>query len=342
MLGQAETPPDKPLQFLKISKNQALVETLDLTASTLSTHLKAFTAARVGEHELFASLYKTRGIQVSKKVSVMGDNGSVEDLDPFEQEELILKSLSEKLGIYSWSADKAIYIVPSGDLFFIPWGGLDIKVPVVVLPTGGWIVRGKGSKHLMSKAVLVGDPDFAGDLDQLSGARKEAKKIALQYDSQPLIGKEATKPALRLAVSRGVDMLHLATHAYYDAGNPLQSALFLSGIEKATSLTAKEIFSNPLPAHLVVLSACETGMGQVIAGDDLLGLSRSFYLGGTSALLSSLWPVEDRATQLFMERFHKNAKSGSFGSAWLKARDAVKASGFPPSSYGAFTLGGSF
>jgi tetratricopeptide (TPR) repeat protein len=327
---------DKPLQFLKISNTSAQLETVNLTTKQLRTHIDAFTAARIGEEELFATLYKKRGVKVVNKAV-----GSIADLEPIEQEELILKSLGQKLGVEGWSASKAVYIVPSGDLFFIPWGGLNIKVPVVVLPTGGWILRVKNQLKAMQQAVLVGDPTFGGTLSQLSGAKKEARLIAQQYGSQALIGKGATKPALRSAVSSGVDMLHLATHAYYDSNYPLESALFLSNGKKATSLTAKEIFLRPLPAQLVVLSACETGMGQVIAGDDLLGLSRSFYLGGTSALLSSLWPVEDRATLLFMEHFHKQAKNGDFGFAWLGARDAVKNAGYPPSSYGAFNLGGS-
>ncbi|MBF0445060.1 MAG: CHAT domain-containing protein [Magnetococcales bacterium] len=329
---------DKPLQFLKISSTNAELEEIDLTAEQLRTHLDAFTAARIGEEDVFATLYQKRGIKVVKKTA----EESVADLEPFEQEELILKSLSQKLGVEDWSASKAVYIVPGGDLFFVPWGGLNIKVPVVVLPTGGWILRVKNQLKAMQQAVLVGDPAFGGVLSQLSGAKKEAQQIAQQYGSQPLIGKDATKSALRLAVGGGVDMLHLATHAYYDSNRPLQSALFLSNGTKATALTAKEIFLHPLSAQLVVLSACETGMGQVIAGDDLLGLSRSFYLGGTSTLLSSLWPVEDRATLLFMEHFHKQAKNGDFGNAWLSARDAVKKAGYPPSSYGAFNLGGSF
>ncbi|MBF0194756.1 MAG: CHAT domain-containing protein, partial [Magnetococcales bacterium] len=328
----------KPLQFLKITDNKVELETINLTAKQLRTHLDAFTAARIGEEELFASLYQKRGVKIVKKNS----DEPVAELEPFEQEELILKSLGQKLGVEDWNASRAVYIVPSGDLFFIPWGGLNIKVPVVVLPTGGWLLRVKNQQAAMQQAVLVGDPAFGGSLTQLSGAKKEAKQIAKQYSSQPLIGKAATKPALRKAVNTGVDMLHLATHAYYDSNRPLQSALFLSNGKDATPLTAKDIFSNPLPAQLVVLSACETGMGQVIAGNDLLGLNRSFYLGGTTALLSSLWPVEDRATLLFMEHFHKHAKNGSFGPAWLEARNVVKNAGYPPSSYGAFNLGGSF
>jgi hypothetical protein len=55
-----------------------------------------------------------------------------------------------------------------------------------------------------------------------------------------------------------------------------------------------------------------------------------------------LWPVEDKATRLFMETFHKESLNGNYGFAWLRARDELKQKGYPPSSYGAFVLGGSF
>ncbi len=82
-------------------------------------------------------------------------------------------------------------------------------------------------------------------------------------------------------------------------------------------------------------------MGTAVAGDDFLGLARSFYLGGTLAVLNSLWPVLDQPPRLFMEEFHRHAASGDYGEAWLSARNLLKSEGFPPSIYGAFVLGGS-
>ena len=81
-------------------------------------------------------------------------------------------------------------------------------------------------------------------------------------------------------------------------------------------------------------------MGDVAAGDDFLGLPRSFYLGGAVAVLSSLWPVSDAGTRRFMESFHRALQVGDYGQAWLAARDETAAAGFPPSVYGAFVLGG--
>jgi CHAT domain-containing protein len=90
----------------------------------------------------------------------------------------------------------------------------------------------------------------------------------------------------------------------------------------------------------VILSACETGIGKVDAGDDYLGLPRSFFLGGADAVLSSLWPVDDEGTRQFMERFHADRAKGSLARAWLAARNQLRAAGQPPWVYGAFMLSG--
>ena len=120
----------------------------------------------------------------------------------------------------------------------------------------------------------------------------------------------------------------------------MNSAIFLSSPTGTYKLDAARLFEHPLPVGLVVLSACESGGGTAEAGDDFLGLARSFYLGGAAAMINSLWPVYDRPTQSYMVTFHKQAKSGDYGKAWIAARDMLKAQGFPPSIYGAFVLGG--
>jgi CHAT domain-containing protein len=201
--------------------------------------------------------------------------------------------------------------------------------------------RAAGAGQKTIHAGVVGDPDFGGLLPQLPGAREEALNVAQEYGAEPLIGRQVTESALRRSVGNGVDVLHLATHALYDPHFPLHSALILTDGGKPVPLTAERLFEKPLSSRLVILSACETGRGQVVAGDDILGLVRSFYLGGTQTILSSLWPVDDVATQQFMEIFHTQSREGNFGDAWLAARDFLRNRGYAPSVYGAFILGGS-
>lgn len=253
----------------------------------------------------------------------------------------VLERLGTALNLSTWPAASEVFFVPSGASHFIPWGALSIDFPVATLPTGGWIARSPLAVSGKTRAAIVGDPEFGGLLPPLPGAREEARTISAIYGAPALLGSAATEKSLRQSVGHGVDVLHLATHALFDPVYPMQSALIMSSGRQAVPLTAEQLFAQPLTARLVILSACETGMGQVISGDELLGLARSFYLGGASSVLSSLWPVDDEASRLFMEHFHRSSRSGNYGRAWLEARNTLRNKGYAPSAYGAFVLGGS-
>jgi len=298
------------IRLLSITKEKVVLKELSITEKEMATLIKKF------------------------MVTVRSNN--------IERQKTVLNDMLLALAVPDWLQSEAVYVVPSGNLHFIPWGALEIGFPVAVLPTGGWVSRVSVEKFNNPTAAIVGDPEFGGLFPQLPGAREETIAVAKNYGSSPLTGKKATEQELRKQVGQGVDVLHLATHALYDPIAPLQSSLLLTDGKNAVPLTAEALFRHPLKASVVVLSACETGMGEVIAGDDLLGLTRSFYLGGSRVVVSSLWPVEDKATRLFMEIFHKESLNGNYGLAWLRARDELKQKGYPPSSYGAFVLGGSF
>jgi hypothetical protein len=249
----------------------------------------------------------------------------------------LAQQLATALRIAEWKGAKGVWVVPAGAMHFVPWGALPLAAPVVVLPTGGWLER-PSAISVAESAVVVGDPDFSGRLEQLPGAREEAAEVARRLGVKPLLGEAATEAGLREAVGRRSGILHLATHGLFDPLRPLRSAIVLAG---PSMLTAERLFEAPLPASLVVLSACDTGVGRAVAGDDYLGLVRSLYLGGARAVVSSLWPVDDEGTRLFMVTFHEAARRGDLGSAWAAARDHLIAGGWPPSAYGAFVLGGS-
>ena len=255
-------------------------------------------------------------------------------------QEQAVRALAEALKFGAWAGLAATFVVPSGPLFFIPWGAFDTPAPVVVLPTGGWIHRRQVATVNGTTASIVGDPAFGGDMIQLPGARLEAETLARLYDTTALTGNAATEAALRRDIGDGVTILHLATRGQLDARLPLQSAVFLSNGHGADRFTAAEIFARPLAARLVVLSGAETGIGQVAPDDGYLGLARSFYLGGARAVITSLWPVSDEGTRIYMQEFHRYARFGDFGYAWLEARTAARQHGLPPSVYGAFVLGG--
>lgn len=119
--------------------------------------------------------------------------------------------------------------------------------------------------------------------------------------------------------------LHFATHGYLDSERPELSALVLSlvdekGIEQSGFLYAHEIYNLKLPAEVVVLSACETGLGKEIRGEGLVGLTRGFMYAGAPRVVVSLWSVNDKATAELMGSFYRHMLSeGMRPAAALRA-----------------------
>jgi CHAT domain-containing protein/tetratricopeptide (TPR) repeat protein len=97
------------------------------------------------------------------------------------------------------------------------------------------------------------------------------------------------------------DVLHLATHGLFRPDNSFFSALKLAD----GWLDVREIYRLPLTARLVVLSACESGVGQIRAGDEVVGLARGFLAAGAQSLIASLWNVHDKSAAHFMEFFYR-------------------------------------
>src|SRR5207253_2026523 len=95
--------------------------------------------------------------------------------------------------------------------------------------------------------------------------------------------------------------VHFATHGLLDSERPGLSSLVLSMVDEKGQpqngfLRANDIYNLKLPAELVVLSACQTGLGKDIKGEGLVGLTRGFMYAGAARVVVSLWNVNDKAT----------------------------------------------
>jgi CHAT domain-containing protein len=119
--------------------------------------------------------------------------------------------------------------------------------------------------------------------------------------------------------------LHFATHGFLDSERPGLSSLVLSmvdpqGAQQDGFLRANDIYNLKLPAELVVLSACQTGLGKDIKGEGLVGLTRGFMYAGAARVVVSLWSVNDKATSDLMTKFYeKMLKRGERPAAALRA-----------------------
>ena len=132
-------------------------------------------------------------------------------------------------------------------------------------------------------------------------------------------------------------MVHLACHAQFRSDNPMFSALHLhDGV-----LTVEQAESLSLRRGIVVLSACETGLAEHGAGDEMVGLVRAFMVAGAARVLASLWPVDDAVTAAFMASFYGALRAGQSPALALRAAQVDVMREHPhPFYWAAFTLHG--
>jgi tetratricopeptide (TPR) repeat protein len=175
---------------------------------------------------------------------------------------------------------------------------------------------------------LAEDSARAASIPRLPYTRQEADRIlAVARASTNLAALDfkanrATATSAELSRYRYV---HFATHGLLDSERPGLSALALSLVDEKGKpqdgfLRAHEIYNLNLPAELVTLSACRTGLGKETKGEGLVGLTRGFMYAGAARIVVSLWNVNDKATSELMERFYrKMLKEGRRPAAALRS-----------------------
>jgi len=209
-----------------------------------------------------------------------------------------------------------LVLVPHVELQYLPFAALlDTagrflvqRYELALTPSASvWIALGDRPAGSLGAGLAA----FAPQPAALPGSGQEVAAIRrlAGADAQVLTGSAATESAFRrLAPSRRV--LHLATYGILNKQNPLFSFVQLApDAAEDGRLEVHEVFGLHLAADLVVLSACQTGLGSgaladVPAGDDWVGLTRAFLHAGARRVMATLWPVDDWATAALMERFY--------------------------------------
>jgi CHAT domain-containing protein len=128
-----------------------------------------------------------------------------------------------------------------------------------------------------------------------------------------LIGPAATESAFKRADLAEYRIIHLAVHGFVSTEDPNQSALVLLSDPAAGEdgfLHASEIVQLHLNADLVILSACDTGVGLVEGEEGIAALSRAFLLAGAKAVISTLWPINDAYSLVVMKHLYRHLAAG--------------------------------
>jgi CHAT domain-containing protein len=159
--------------------------------------------------------------------------------------------------------------------------------------------------------LAFGDPAYGRpDLPALPYSREEVAGIAALFarnQSSVYLGARATHASVKAEALDGYRYIHFATHGILDEAHPSRSGLALTAAAQDDGvLKVDEITGLRIHAEVVTLSACNTGLGELVSGEGMLGLVRSFLYAGAANVAVSLWNVNDDATARLMNSFYRN------------------------------------
>jgi tetratricopeptide (TPR) repeat protein len=228
-----------------------------------------------------------------------------------------------------------LLIVPHGDLHALPFHALldptgtplAERVQVSYAPSS--TVLGTCLERAMRQEpggtrLLVGVSD-----PSLPNIGAEIAELAQMFGTaETLAGDDATEEAFRRFAPEA-EVIHLASHAVFRNDNPLFSAIKLAN----GWLSLNDLSSMRLRASLVTLSACETGLNGVLAGDELIGLARGFLQAGAASVLVSLWAVNDASTARLMGDFYRHLDAGYSPAAAMRLSQSEMRFDYPHPFY---------
>ncbi|RKY10554.1 MAG: CHAT domain-containing protein [Planctomycetota bacterium] len=242
-----------------------------------------------------------------------------------------------------------LVIIPHGILHYLPFAALHDgrrylidRHSISYLPSASVIkflaARGPGKSP---RALVLANPDLGNPAYDLSFAEEEAKAVAETLPgTEILLRGQATETYFK-EFGRQYSYLHFATHGTFQSDSPVNSGVLLTRDENNDGLlNVYELYNIPLDADLVTLSACETGLGKLNPGDDVVGLTRGFLYAGCRSIVASLWQVDDQATARLMATFYSKLQHSDKREALRMAQVAIKGVYPHPYYWAAFKLTG--
>ncbi|HIE79266.1 MAG TPA: CHAT domain-containing protein, partial [Nitrospinaceae bacterium] len=277
----------------------------------------------------------------------------IQKLAPIEEQAQLLYSLLIK-PVESFIAGKRFLgIVPHGRLHYISFSSLRDeqsylieKHPLFYSPSASvmqYTFKEKAKRSRGIKVLALGNPDLGDFNYDLPLAEMEANALKWDFPKVDVFTrKDATESWLKEHISE-YQIIHIASHGEFDPVNPLFSSLKLTRSETEDgNFEMNEVFGLEINADIVTLSACQTGLGDIVGGDELVGLNRAFIYAGTKSILSSLWRVSDISTAVLIKHFYRNYGHANKAESLRKAQLLVKRLYPHPSYWAGFNLTGDY
>lgn len=264
----------------------------------------------------------------------------------------IYKTIFEPVNKYLIS-DKVL-ISPDNILSYIPFEALPVSVntsgpmlyknlpylmnefKISYLYSATFLAESFKHNYSVSNSVIAFAPVYTGSISldsllltrqtnslrlrDLPFARTEAKYVADITGGKLYLNDQATESAFKLQAGN-YDIIHLAMHTALNDKYPMHSKMIFSHDTNSVEdgyLNTYEVYGMPLKAKMVVLSSCNTGMGQLHSGEGILSLARGFIYSGSQSVILSLWEVEDHSDAEIVKSFYKELKKGETKSEALR------------------------
>jgi CHAT domain-containing protein len=296
--------------------------------------VRSISLARRADVEARVSAYRKL---LAERVTALSVNSALARLDAESRNlhRLLIAPIEAAL-----AGKKRLIIVPDGVLAYLPFETLQgatrllERFSISYAPSASTLaaIRQRGlrkappTRNLLafadpivasaSTVAQAWERERAMALTPLPNTRTEVSAIRSLFNAastQVHLGADAQEQSLKSEQLESFRYLHFAAHGYFDEEEPARSGIVLSQAGDSSSdglLQAPEIMRLRLNADLVTLSACQSGLGRVLAGEGVLGLTRAFLYAGAQSVVVSLWNVNDVATAELMKHLYTNLRAG--------------------------------
>jgi tetratricopeptide (TPR) repeat protein len=251
----------------------------------------------------------------------------------------------------------SLVVVPDGPLHRLPLAALRANAAdpslvdryrVTVVPSATLWHRWRATRGATAgKGVLalIGENGRTRRaLPSLPRARREARQIVRELGGELHAGPDALRAILDEETVARRALVHFGAHALVDERRPSRSALVLAATGTSPRdgrLRLGDVSELDLDGQVVVLAACRTARGELLAGEGVIGFSRAFFAAGARTVVASLWPLRDDDAQTLMAHFVRHAADGvPVGEALARARRGAREQGVPTAGWASMVVVG--